>query len=166
MLLRPLSSSQACLAPVDEVLRAVGVDARHGLSGIDVAERRRVHGQNTLDAEEEEPLWRRFLDKLKEPMIALLLASAGVSLVTGQYDDAVSIALVRRGEGGPEARRRFSHLRAGTTRCSARARFFPSSARVRAPVHENAARRADAAPRTDMHILTPLPSLSLLCRPS
>ncbi len=95
MLLRSLSSAQACLAPVEEVLRALGVDARHGLSGIDVAERRRVHGENTLDAEEDEPLWRRFLDKLKEPMIALLLASATVSLVTGQYDDAVSIALVR-----------------------------------------------------------------------
>lgn len=38
-------------------------------------------------------MWRRFVDKLKEPMIILLLASAVLSIVTRQYDDAISITL-------------------------------------------------------------------------
>ena len=39
-------------------------------------------------------MWAKFLDKLKEPMVALLLGSACVSLLTKQYDDAISISLV------------------------------------------------------------------------
>ncbi len=94
-MMRSISSSSACLSTVEDVLRVLGVDPRHGLSAMDVAERGRVHGPNELEAEEPEPLWRKFLDKFKEPMIALLLASAGVSLLTKQYDDAISITLVR-----------------------------------------------------------------------
>ena len=78
---------------MDEVLARLQVDARHGLSALTVAERLQAYGPNELDAGEEEPLWRKFLAKLREPMIALLLASAGVSLLTGQYDDAISISL-------------------------------------------------------------------------
>jgi Ca2+-transporting ATPase len=40
-------------------------------------------------------MWKKFLEKFKEPMIALLLGSAFISLVTRQYDDAISITLVR-----------------------------------------------------------------------
>lgn len=39
-------------------------------------------------------MWAKFLDKLKEPMVALLLGSALVSVLTKQYDDAISITLV------------------------------------------------------------------------
>lgn len=53
-----------------------------------------------MEEADEDPLWKKFLEKLKEPMIALLLASAGVSLLTGQYDDAISIAIVRVDGGG------------------------------------------------------------------
>ncbi len=94
-MLRTLSSAQACLMPIEDVLRSLGVDSRHGLSiSVDVIERKRHHGLNELETSEIEPMWRKFLDKLKEPMIALLLASAGVSLITAQYDDAISITLV------------------------------------------------------------------------
>ncbi len=93
-MMRTLSSAQAAIAPVDDVLRALGVDSRHGLSSLDVTERIRVHGPNELETEEPEPVWKKFIEKLKEPMIALLLASAGVSLLTAQYDDAISISLV------------------------------------------------------------------------
>ncbi len=50
-------------------------ESHHGLSALDVAERRKYHGSNELSTEDEEPLWRKFVDKFKEPMIALLLAS-------------------------------------------------------------------------------------------
>ena len=66
-----------------------------GLSTSEVARRRQYHGANELATAEDEPWWAKFLSKFKEPMIALLLASAGVSLLTRQYDDAISITLVR-----------------------------------------------------------------------
>ncbi|KAG9243455.1 calcium-transporting P-type ATPase-like protein [Calycina marina] len=56
---------------------------------------RRLHdlGPNELPHEEPEPLWLRFLKQFKEPLILLLLCSAGASLVVGNQDDAVSIAV-------------------------------------------------------------------------
>jgi Ca2+-transporting ATPase len=38
-------------------------------------------------------MYMKFVEKLKEPMILLLLASAFVSVCTGMYDDAISISL-------------------------------------------------------------------------
>ena len=51
------------------------------------------NGPNELPHEEPEPLWLRFLKQFKETLILLLLASAGVSFVMGNLDDAVSITL-------------------------------------------------------------------------
>jgi magnesium-transporting ATPase (P-type) len=69
------------------------VDARFGLSHAAAAAAMKRHGPNELSAKEEDPMWKRFADKLKEPMIVLLLISAGLSILIGQYDDAVSITL-------------------------------------------------------------------------
>lgn len=88
-----LTSATACVLPAAEVLRQLDSDANAGLSTGEWRARLRRHGANELSAEEEEPVWRKFLDKLREPMIVLLLASAAVSLLTRQFDDAVSITL-------------------------------------------------------------------------
>lgn len=50
-------------------------------------------GPNELPHEEPEPLWLRFLKQFKEPLILLLLCSAGASIVVGNKDDAISIAV-------------------------------------------------------------------------
>lgn len=50
-------------------------------------------GPNELPHEEPEPLWLRFVKQFKETLILLLLASAGISFIMGNYDDAVSITL-------------------------------------------------------------------------
>lgn len=100
-----LSSASACREPVASVLAALAVDARHGLSSADVAGRARAHGPNALDEAAEDPLWKKYLDKLKEPMIAMLLASAVVSTLMAQYDDAISIAIVRAARAARAARR-------------------------------------------------------------
>ena len=42
---------------------------------------------------EPEPLWKKFIEQLQQPLILLLLGSAFVSLIVGQYDDAFSITL-------------------------------------------------------------------------
>lgn len=89
-----IPSAQASLLPAEDVLRRLHVDAAAGLESSDVEKRRRAHGANELGEDDDEPLYMKFVEKLKEPMIALLLGSAGVSLLIGQYDDAISIALV------------------------------------------------------------------------
>ena len=42
---------------------------------------------------EEEPVWKKYLEQFKNPLIILLLGSAFVSLVMQQFDDAASITL-------------------------------------------------------------------------
>jgi len=51
------------------------------------------HGPNELPHEAPEPLWLRFLKQFKEPLILLLLCSAVASIIVGNQDDAVSIAV-------------------------------------------------------------------------
>ncbi len=57
--------------------------------------RQETHGPNVLAAKEDDPLWKKFIEKFKEPMILLLLASAVISALLQQFDDAFSITLVR-----------------------------------------------------------------------
>jgi len=59
-----------------------------------VQRRQNFHGLNELASDEKEPLWKRFVDKLKEPMILMLGASAAVSPFMKQFDDAISILAV------------------------------------------------------------------------
>jgi P-type Ca2+ transporter type 2C len=64
-----------------------------GLSPSEAEARLLKNGLNELPHEEPEPLWLRFLKQFKETLILLLLASAGVSFVMGNLDDAISITL-------------------------------------------------------------------------
>lgn len=64
-----------------------------GLSPSEAEARLIKHGPNELPREESEPLWLRFLKQFKETLILLLLASAGISFIMGNLDDAVSITL-------------------------------------------------------------------------
>lgn len=88
-----VKSSEACYLSIEQMLVRLSGDLKNGLTEESVQQKQKTHGANAMDEAEEEPLWRKFLDKLKEPMIALLLASAVISLLTGQYDDALSIAI-------------------------------------------------------------------------
>jgi Ca2+-transporting ATPase len=55
----------------------------------------RLHdpGPNELPHEPPEPLWLRFFKQFKEPLIILLLCSAGASVIVGNKDDAISISV-------------------------------------------------------------------------
>jgi P-type Ca2+ transporter type 2C len=64
-----------------------------GLSPSEAEARLIKNGPNELPHEEPEPLWLRFVKQFKETLILLLLASAGVSFVMGNLDDAISITL-------------------------------------------------------------------------
>lgn len=51
-------------------------------------------GPNEFQAEPPDPLWLKYLKQFFEPMIGLLIISAFVSILMGQFDDAVSISTV------------------------------------------------------------------------
>ncbi|KFO12367.1 Calcium-transporting ATPase type 2C member 2, partial [Balearica regulorum gibbericeps] len=70
------------------------VDLQTGLSEVSVLQRRLKHGWNEFSVENTEPIWKKYLDQFKNPLILLLLASALVSIITKEYEDAASIAMV------------------------------------------------------------------------
>jgi len=95
-LLRKVSaSSHFATQPSEQVLAEQNVDIERGLSGQEVAFRLKLAGPNELTVDEKETLLSKFIDQFKNPLILLLFGSATVSVLMGQYDDAVSITLVR-----------------------------------------------------------------------
>ncbi|KAM6223816.1 calcium-transporting ATPase type 2C member 2 [Rhynchocyon petersi] len=89
----PLSPKEACRCHKAELAEALHVDLENGLSESSVTQRRLVHGWNEFAAGSVEPVWKKYLDQFKNPLILLLLGSALVSVVTKEYEDAVSIAM-------------------------------------------------------------------------
>ncbi|XP_058702038.1 calcium-transporting ATPase type 2C member 2 isoform X3 [Poecile atricapillus] len=69
------------------------VDLQTGLSECSVLQRRSKHGWNEFSVENTEPIWKKYLDQFKNPLILLLLASALVSVITKEYEDAASITM-------------------------------------------------------------------------
>ncbi|KAB5532826.1 hypothetical protein PHYPO_G00124630 [Pangasianodon hypophthalmus] len=88
-----LTSKRASELPVNEVVCALQADLQFGLSDAEVSRRRAYHGWNEFEISEDEPLWRKYLSQFKDPLIMLLLASAVISVVMRQFDDAVSITV-------------------------------------------------------------------------
>lgn len=87
---RLCARSAAVKDPV-EISKLLQVDFSLGLSDVEVKLRRKVSGSNSLDHSPRESLLRRYVEQFREPMILLLLISAGVSFLMHQYDDTVSI---------------------------------------------------------------------------
>ncbi|KAM9048910.1 calcium-transporting ATPase type 2C member 2 isoform 2-T2 [Megaptera novaeangliae] len=77
----------------EDLAEAFYVDLQNGLSEFSVTQRRLVHGWNEFVADNTEPVWKKYLDQFKNPLILLLLASALVSVLTKNYEDAISIAM-------------------------------------------------------------------------
>jgi magnesium-transporting ATPase (P-type) len=94
-LLRKVSaSSHFATQPSEQVLAEQNVNLERGLSSQEVAFRLKLAGPNELTVDEKETLLSKFVDQFKNPLILLLFGSATVSVLMGQYDDAVSITLV------------------------------------------------------------------------
>ena len=67
---------------VDETLNELNADSA-GLSSERAAERLAQYGPNKLKEAEKPGFWKRFLTQMKDPMLIILLAAAGVSALTG-----------------------------------------------------------------------------------
>ncbi|KJZ78764.1 hypothetical protein HIM_02155 [Hirsutella minnesotensis 3608] len=65
----------------------------HGLSPTEALTRLGDFGPNEIPHEPPEPIWLRFVKQFQEPLIMLLLVSAGASLLLGNKDDAISITV-------------------------------------------------------------------------
>ncbi|KAK3986678.1 hypothetical protein QBC44DRAFT_133941 [Cladorrhinum sp. PSN332] len=76
-----------------EVADRLKTSLTQGLTPAEALSRLRDYGPNEIPHDEPEPLWLRFLGQFKEPLILLLLASAGASVLVGNMDDAVSITV-------------------------------------------------------------------------
>ncbi|XP_043922669.1 calcium-transporting ATPase type 2C member 1 [Protopterus annectens] len=88
-----LSSKRASELPVNEVASIYQADLQNGLNNTEVSHRRAFHGWNEFDISEDEPLWKKYISQFKNPLILLLLASAVISVIMRQFDDAVSITV-------------------------------------------------------------------------
>ncbi|XP_011938511.1 PREDICTED: calcium-transporting ATPase type 2C member 2 isoform X2 [Cercocebus atys] len=88
-----LPPKEACKCQKEDLAKAFCVDLNTGLSEFSVTQRRLAHGWNEFVADNSEPVWKKYLDQFKNPLILLLLGSALVSVLTKEYEDAVSIAM-------------------------------------------------------------------------
>ncbi|NXD77834.1 AT2C2 ATPase, partial [Halcyon senegalensis] len=88
-----LPPKDACKYHKEDLAKALNVDLETGLSEFSVLQRRLKHGWNEFSVENTEPIWKKYLDQFKNPLILLLLASALVSVITKEYEDAASIAM-------------------------------------------------------------------------
>lgn len=77
---------------IAQTLSALSASASSGLDAGKVQAIRELSGPNEFEVEAKDPTWKKFLGKFYEdPLILLLMASAAVSVVVGNYDDAASI---------------------------------------------------------------------------
>ncbi|CAF0885893.1 unnamed protein product [Adineta ricciae] len=88
-----LTSDAACRVTSQEIVKILQTDAKDGLDENEIQRRRKYYGYNDFEVDDDEPLWKKYLGQFKEPMILLLLASAVISLLMRQYDDALSITI-------------------------------------------------------------------------
>ncbi len=70
----------------DDVLSALGADARSGLSQGEARERLRRYGRNELAAEKPVPAWRKFLAQFTDVLVILLLVAASISAGLWLYE--------------------------------------------------------------------------------
>jgi Ca2+-transporting ATPase len=71
---------------------ALGTSATEGLRSSVVDAIRELSGPNEFEVSAKDPIWKRFAGQFYEsPLILLLLGSAVISAVVGNFDDAASI---------------------------------------------------------------------------
>ena len=62
----------------------------HGLTSLQAEERLQKNGPNELEAPPSLPMWKRFINQMKDPMIIILLIAALISGITTYYESVLS----------------------------------------------------------------------------
>ncbi|KAJ1730938.1 High affinity Ca2+/Mn2+ P-type ATPase-like protein [Coemansia biformis] len=88
------TTSEYAVEDVQVVLDSLCADAAVGLTAQSAQQRRALYGDNVLQSAEDESLVVKFVKSIvTNSMVMLLLGSAGVSVLVGNWDDAFSITL-------------------------------------------------------------------------
>jgi Ca2+-transporting ATPase len=87
-------SETFCQKTIQQTIDELRTNPDRGLTSAEVDLRRVTYGTNELVVDDDEPLYMKFIDQLKQPLILLLFASAFISLILNQADNAFSITLV------------------------------------------------------------------------
>ena len=74
-------STDPSLADAAQVAQSLGVDPNTGLSRAEAKQRLEQYGPNELASAPPVPKWRKFLAQFKDPLVYLLLAATGISLI-------------------------------------------------------------------------------------
>ena len=78
----------------EEVLEELETGRKDGLTSAEARRRLERYGGNELEHRTPEPLFRRFLAQMKDPMIVVLLCAAGVSLWAGGGRDWIDAVII------------------------------------------------------------------------
>jgi len=68
----------------EETLRALRTDVRSGLSSAEAHRRSKIRGLNELTGKRRRSIWSLFLKQIRSPMVLILIASCGISLLLGE----------------------------------------------------------------------------------
>ena len=77
-----------------QTLKELNTSRASGLSPRKAEERLAQYGPNKLAGQAKKPLWARFLDQMKDPMILVLLAAAALSLLSSGGEDWVEALII------------------------------------------------------------------------
>ena len=77
-----------------QVLSGLNVSQSAGLTARQARERLSQYGPNQLAGAKRTPLWARFLDQMRDPMILVLLAAAALSLISSGGEDWIEALII------------------------------------------------------------------------
>ena len=89
------------LAEAQTVAQSLGVNLNTGLSQAEAQRRLEQYGPNELASAPPVPKWKKFLEQFKDPLVYLLLAATGISLIAWFIEKANTVAGAEGGEALP-----------------------------------------------------------------
>ncbi len=79
---------------VEEVLRENGSDLNQGLTSEEVARRQDQYGLNELEDRGTKSPWKILWEQFTETMVVMLIISAVITIILGEYKDAIAILVI------------------------------------------------------------------------
>ena len=76
-----------------DVLDALDVDLKKGLTNEQISNRIKEYGENDFTRQKGSSLWDELRDAISEQMMVILLIASGISLVVGEYQDGLGILI-------------------------------------------------------------------------
>jgi Ca2+-transporting ATPase len=89
-----LESHQWYSTPTEEAISLLQSDMKHGLSETESKARLESYGQNALKEAPHRTALSMFVDQINEPLILMLMAAAVISIIVGEWEDAIVILLI------------------------------------------------------------------------